>query len=156
VAPRTPHISLIAYAIIPGPSALTALLRASRVIESKKEYELLSDDNPDEALHDLMLEVPQNKRVLILSLVGVQNFKQNPEWYPISLSNSSVWLAFDGDAASNLQVWKAANDMLTFLSESKHVAPDRLHFVDLSPVETDSGEKVGIDDFLSDHGTWKD
>src|SRR5699024_9729029 len=108
------------------------------------------------ALHDLMLEVPQNKRVLILSLVGVQNFKQNPEWYPISLSNSSVWLAFDGDAASNLQVWKAANDMLTFLSESKHVAPDRLHFVDLSPVETDSGEKVGIDDFLSDHGTWKD
>ena len=153
---ENPETVLITEGIIKGDSALTAMLRDSGVIESKKEYELLSDDNPDNALHDLMLEVPQNKRVLILSLVGVQNFKQNPEWYPISLSDSSVWLAFDGDSASNLQVWKAANDMLTFLAESKHVAPDRLHFVDLSPVETNDGEKVGIDDFLSDHGTWKD
>lgn len=153
---ENPETVLITEGIIKGDSALTAMLRDSGVIESKKEYELLSDDNPDEALHELMLDVPQKKRVLILSLVGVQNFKQNPEWYPISLSDSSVWLAFDGDSASNLQVWKAANDMLTFLAESKHVSPERLHFVDLSPVETNDGEKVGIDDFLSDHGTWKD
>lgn len=147
-----PQTVLITEGIIKGDSALTAMLRASGVTDA----ELFSDVNSDRALHDLMLEVPKNKRVLILSLIGVQNFKQNTEWNQTDFRDSSMWLAFDGDAASNLQVWKAANSMLTFLSETKHVDPDRLHFVDLSVMDTGTSDKLGIDDFLSDHGTWKD
>lgn len=149
---ENPGRVLITEGIIKGDSALTAMLRASGVTDTQ----LLATGNSDKTLHAIMEDVDPEDRVLIISLIGVNNFKQNPEWNTLRLSDIDMWLAFDGDAAQNWQVWQAANSMIHFLTSSKHVDEERLSIVDLSVVETPDGEKVGIDDFLSEYGTWED
>lgn len=149
---ENPGRILITEGIIKGDSALTAMLRASGVSDTQ----LLATGNSDKTLHAIMEDVDPDDRVLIISLIGVNNFKQNPEWNTLRLSEADMWLAFDGDAAQNWMVWQAANSMIHFLTSSKKVDDARLHIVDLSRVETPNGDKVGIDDFLSEYGTWED
>ena len=155
---------LITEGVLKGDSALTALLRANGV--SDEELTVTGRMSRTEAitkLHDLMMTIPQAKRVTILSFVGVGNWKGNDVWVSLNLKSRDLLLAFDGDIDSNWNVWSQANSLWGFAAGKKA----NVKLVDLS-VDTDGEmvellagnpekpEKVGIDDFLVRHGDWTD
>lgn len=149
---------LMTEGIIKGDSALTELL-----IDAGVSIEDLSETpTPDVArakLTTLMSQVPARSRVLILSVAGVGNWHNKPEWNEISLRERRVFVAFDGDVRSNRQVFKQARELWEYL-ERKNAEPNIL---DLSVVTADqiaAGENpkaLGVDDYLSGgYGNWND
>lgn len=149
---------LITEGIIKGDSALTELLIDAGVSVS----DLSETPTPDVArakLSILMSQVPARDRVLILSVAGVGNWHNKPEWTDISLRERRVFVAFDGDVRSNRQVFKQARELWEYL-ERKDAEPNLL---DLSVVTADQiarGENpkaLGVDDYLAQgHGNWND
>lgn len=152
---RNPATVLITEGVLKGDSVLSAYLAHHGHVDLSERLD--AGDNPDKALHDALLDVPADERLLVLSIAGVQNWHHNNEWTTLSLRDSHVWIAFDGDLDTNRNVWDATAKMMTFLSERKKVTDDRLFLLDLSQVPVAPGEsKVGIDDFLSDYGHFTD
>lgn len=150
---------LVTEGAIKGDAALTALLRNAGVTDTELAYQP-GDEDPTTARNRLrnLLEdhIPshgpagQDMRVLIVTLVGVGTWRQNPEWNTLRLKNTAVWVAFDGDIATNPNVWKQAADMWDHL-KNRNANP---MLVDLSQVPAEDGQKVGIDDFFATGHTW--
>lgn len=143
----SPASALITEGVIKGDSALSAYLRHLGADES------LLDSADVDQLRELLAAQPPDKRVLILSLVGVHNWRNNTEWVMLDVAGKPVWVAFDGDIHSNQQVWRAGSRLWEFLASSKKATPLLL---DLGKVSTEQTGKVGIDDYLAKLGTWDD
>ncbi|MEB0001653.1 hypothetical protein QN355_08990 [Cryobacterium sp. 10S3] len=165
---------LMTEGVIKGDSALTALLRANGVGDDELLSGGLTRIAACQRLNELMLRVPVENRVTILSLIGVGNWKGNDLWVSLSLANRELLLAFDGDVATNWNVWNQANNLWRFAFGRGA----RVKLVDLSlSVDEElvqlmadgprtgsfiasvddipaAGDKVGLDDFLAKHGTW--
>lgn len=151
---------LITEGVLKGDSALTALLRANGVTD--EELEVPRNANVTTAiqsLHALMLRVPPMHRVTILSFVGVGNWKGNDVWVSLKLRSRELLLAFDGDIATNYNVWMQANSLWAFAKTRDAV----IKLVDLNVAdtnfaepgdETDTATKIGLDDYLTLHGDW--
>jgi hypothetical protein len=112
-------------------------------------------------LHDLLARIPAEDRLLVISLAGVHNWRQNSEWTsldfrPSSTYTTEAWVAFDGDLAENRQVWDATRMLMDYLVEKKKVSEDEVKILDMTGLRTKSGDKVGVDDFLAEHGTYID
>lgn len=149
---------LLTEGIIKGDSTLTALLRHHGVSE-----ETLGNDHGGDpvaaraALREAMKNIPVEDRVLIISFVGVANWRQNPEWTSLHLAGREPWIAYDTDVATNAQVWKQASDLVTYLEGSRKTKPAR--FINVPPVAGDP--KAGLDDYFAappedGGGTWAD
>jgi hypothetical protein len=153
---------LITEGVMKGDSALSALLRANGITD--EELAITRETSRTSAiakLHELMLRVPPVNRVLTLSLVGVGNWKNNDVWISLKLADRELMLAFDGDIDSNWNVWNQADKLWAFAVSKKAV----VKLVDLKlslddelrqVVASDGGKvaKVGLDDYLAQHGTW--
>lgn len=154
-------VVMLAEGALKGDSALTALLRANEVPDTELAYQP-GDENPDTARRRLrtILEtyIPAggpkgtDGRVLILTLVGVTTWRQNPEWNSLRLKETEVWVALDGDVGTNPNVWKQASDLFEHLRH-RDAKP---MLVDLSDVPTEDAHKVGIDDYFASGKTWRD
>lgn len=152
---------MLAEGALKGDSALTALLRTHGITDDQLAYQA-GDENPDTArarLRDLIDQAMpatdpdgRDPRVLIVTIVGVTTWHQNPEWNSLRLKDTSVWVAVDGDVGTNSNVWKQATDLFDHLNHRGAKAM----LVDLSDVPTASGEKVGIDDFFAMGHNWRD
>lgn len=146
---------LITEGLLKADSALTAYLLGNGITPADLALQV-TDKTPSDARHrltELMERIPQERRVVVVAIVGVGTWRQNPEWGRINVKDGQVLIAFDGDVASKPQVWKQANDMFDFVKKSKKATP---MLVDLSEVPTEDGNKVGIDDYLASGGTWAD
>lgn len=105
-------------------------------------------------LRGLMQAADPAHRVLVLSVVGVGNWARNPEWTELDPSGRPVWLAFDGDVASNPAVWRQASRLWDYLSgrgaRCGLLSPQAALGPQAEPT------KMGVDDWLADHGTLAD
>lgn len=154
-------VVMLAEGALKGDSALTALLRANGISDAELSYQD-GDEDPDTARRRLrtLLEtrIPSggvkgtDGRVLIITLVGVTTWRQNPEWNSLRLKATAVWVALDGDVGTNPNVWKQASDLFEHL---RHRDAKPL-LVDLSDVPTEDGHKVGIDDYFATGKNWRD
>lgn len=139
--------------LIKGDAALTGMLRAAGISDSDLAN-THPDGDPAAELRALMAQVPKNARVVIISFVGVGNWKQRGEWAMLKLSGRHAWIAFDADAGENLQVWSQANQLTGYL-EGKNMK--QVHLVNLGLTsEQAAARKVGVDDFLAEFGRWED
>ena len=114
-APRV----MLAEGLLKGDSALTAMLREYVPTE---ELSTSSDHNQVKAMRRLatmMEQIPPSERVAIISLAGVGNWRNNPEWNAIDLRDKQVLIAFDGDVTTNWNVWNMAGQLFTFLGAVK-------------------------------------
>ncbi len=100
------------------------------------------------------------QQIPILCVPGVWNWRNNPEWAEMDLRDREVWVAFDGDVATNPQVHQAATQLWTFLSTNKRAHPRLLTpRVDPGASSTAPPEglaKMGVDDFLATWGNYHD
>lgn len=154
---------LVTEGILKGDSVVTAQLIQAGVTTS----ELAANKALDKAgarlvLAALLERIPTADRVPVLSFIGVGNWKQNPEWNALNLRDKKVMIAFDGDLATKRQVWRQADAVFTFLEESKKAIPQLLNLggADAKQFILSAGGnesmKLGIDDFLTQIGTWND
>lgn len=127
-------------------SALTAwLLDRGVSFKDLSEYDPSGSRN---RLRDIMDTLAD--KLLIISMVGVGNWHGKPEWESLSFKNKPVYVAFDGDVASNVNVWKQADRLQSFLESKKAL---RVAFLDPS---LDDVDKAGVDDYFAGGKTWND
>lgn len=139
--------------VVKADAALTAMLRDAGV-EDKALRTAVGAIDPLEGMRELLERLPEDKRILILAIPGVQSWRRNDEWNTLNLRDRRAIICFDGDIARNGDVWDAAFGLETFLSKRN---TSSIHFIDLSPRGDDSVDpKRGIDDFLAFSGRWKD
>ncbi|MBN9214120.1 MAG: hypothetical protein J0J04_04765 [Microbacterium sp.] len=154
---------LITEGVLKGDSVLTAqLLQAGITREELAAKKDLDKAGARHLLAALLDRVPQIDRVPVLSLIGVGNWRQNPEWNSMNIRDRKVLVAFDGDVATKRAVWQQAEKMFLFLEDSKKAIPQLLDLGGLNARQFlvnagfDESKKVGIDDFLAEVGTWSD
>lgn len=158
-APRV----LVTEGVLKGDAALTGLLRANGIADTDLECpRAFSRPQALDRLSELMGMVREEERVAILCLVGVGNWRGNNLWTSLPLAGRELLVAFDGDTATNANVWSQANQLWEYAKSREAV----VKFVDLAipnPLVGESGpepvaasEKVGLDDYLARHGSWQD
>lgn len=151
---------LITEGCMKGDAALSAKLLDAGI--DRDALSAIAEGTQHEArlaLQALMTSLPRREWVTVMSLVGVGNWHKQPEWNSVRLTNRDVWLAFDGDLRTNRAVWDQTERMWEFILTRKG-APKLLDLGGAS-AEKDAltsgyDGKVGIDDYLSHVGTWKD
>ena len=140
--------------MLKGDSALSAYLHAQGIEYTDLGSEGIED--PREHLRALMAAIPQEDRVLIISVAGINNTSQNPiDWREINLRDREGWIAFDADLGENRFVYNAAVDLHRRLDEKSKMSD--VLFMNPQIVSGEAGElaKAGVDDYLAKAGTWK-
>lgn len=131
-----PDAVLIAEGQIKALSALTAWL-----VEQGVSISDLSETGEGSRVRLRSVMESLDARLLVVCIIGVHNWSGMPEWHALRLKNLPVTVAFDGDTATNRQVWDAASKLAAFL-ESRHAV---VSFADPS---LDGVSKAGVDDFF--------
>lgn len=153
---------LFTEGVLKGDSALTAQLLAAGVAVSElAANESYTVEAARALLTGLLTRIPERDRVAILEFAGVANWHSKTEWNVMDLRDREILLAFDGDLRTNRQVWRQANSLFDMFAETKKATPKLL---DLGGAEAyqallNAGHpemKVGLDDYLSKIGPWKD
>lgn len=144
--------------LIKGDAVVSGVLRAAGVTDQDltEATHLAGADLARARLRELMRSVPQDQQVLVVSFIGVYNWRHRDEWNSLHLSGREGVVAFDADAAKNRQVWNQAQELLTYLrKDSRRMRSVRM--LDLSRAgATAAASKVGIDDYLAGIGRWED
>ncbi|QOD05917.1 hypothetical protein [Pseudarthrobacter sp. BIM B-2242] len=147
-------VVMFAEGLLKGDAALSAYLHANGVPYDQLAYDP-RDGDPSDRLREMLNAIPEEKRILILSIAGIWNTHQNPiDWREIQLKGREAWIAFDADTGINPHVHAAAFKLSESLETKSKMEPVMF----LSPVvpSDDDGTlaKAGIDDYLAKHGTW--
>ncbi|KQP63061.1 hypothetical protein [Nocardioides sp. Leaf285] len=149
----TAPVTLIAEGLLKADAALTGWLLSKGVSREQLGYDGTFDARM--RLTAMMETIPADEGLAICSIAGVYNWQQNPEWKMLAFTGRDVWLGIDGDVATNPYVWKAAAAFKEFLEQKKRATVSMLS--PQIPTESADGttdEKIGIDDYLAEHGTW--
>ena len=159
--PSTPEIwltespvSIIAEGLFKADAAVSAMLIASDKIS---DADLLIDPtpgfNPQARLLELLSKIEREYRIPVFCIGGVYNWKNNFEWNFLDFKGKTVWVAIDGDIATNVNVHRAGTQLWNLLRDSKHATPKLLSPEVVGP---DDGtlSKMGIDDYLFSVGNW--
>lgn len=152
---------LVAEGLLKADSALTAMLMDAL----PGRDDLGRVDTQAEArqkLHDLMESIPAQLRVPVIATASVSTWDQPAQWDNIELRGKRVLLSFDGDLATNPNVWQQTDKASRMLSRRSKRPVTLLKTWD-SNVELAAiaagflpTEKIGIDDYLTRIGNWSD
>jgi hypothetical protein len=150
---------MITEGLLKGDSSLTAQLLE---VATRDELRLAEGDDDRLTaiyrLNALMERIEPQDRVAVISLAGVGNWRNNPEWTTVNLKERPVLIAFDGDVISNWNVWNMAKQLFDFVEQKKKAQPILVNIERSSYIaalaETDA--KMGLDDFFADVGRWSD
>lgn len=148
---------MITEGLLKADSAITSMLASAGVAPDL----LATSELPEAArakLTEAMDAVPVKQRTLVLALVGVGNWHRNAlEFSAIPLKDAQTILAFDADAATNINVWTQLDRLTTFLSDrGARVAYVDLAEANLADVQAGGHGKLGIDDALAKYCDWGD
>lgn len=152
-APRV----MIAEGLLKGDAALSALLRCyledDELILTRSESRTTALGR----LSDALETIPVEQRVAVVSIAGVGNWRNNPEWNAINVRGKDVLIAVDGDVATNWQVWKMTQELMNFV-ESKGGSPLLVRLADYPGIEIELAQDphLGLDDFFHHIGDWSD
>lgn len=150
--------------MIKADAALTAMLLDAGV--TADELRLSSEDLRDGAsdmerawacrsrLETLMERVPDTDRIMIYGFLSVTTFSRNPEWLSVDVRDHDVYIAFDGDTATNPNVWRQGKQLFEFIGSTLKATPK---LIDLSSavLPDDPNAKCGMDDYLAAVGDWR-
>lgn len=154
--------TMFAEGLLKGDSTLTAMLRPYATDEE------LSLPNPDISTEDarvilagLLDRIPSQKRIGIVSVAGVGNWRRNSDWSAINIAGQEAIIAFDADVAKNWNVWHMANELYKVIedrlrAEPKLVVMERSLLAASWMATLPEGDKPGLDDFFYDAGTIAD
>lgn len=144
---KTPPVIWVAEGMLKALSLLTALLLDAGV--DPDDLRLVDGENPHTArdrLRTLMEEIEPHEAFLVVSLVGVGNWHQNPEWTLIDTRGRDVIVAVDGDVETNPAVARQAGLMHEFLTGgSRAASPVLLRLNQTAGYQP----KDGVDDVLA-------
>lgn len=139
---------LVAEGMLKALSAMTAMLLEAGVDPAA----LAARDDVHTAradLADMFASLDADARLLVLSIVGVHNWRTNAEeWASMTTRDRVFYLGIDGDVADKPQVWTATDRFFKFLLGRRAGSVLLLDLPD-GPLP---GEKVGIDDALASGG----
>lgn len=134
--------------LIKGDAALSALLR-----ESGMDASALADDTCDnsrQVLREAMEQVPVADRALVISFVGVHNWKNRQEWASLRLKGREALIVFDADLRDNAGVWDPAFQLVSYL-EGRGNRCSSVQIVDLAAAASAaSSPKAGLDDLIAE------
>jgi hypothetical protein len=149
----TTPVVMFAEGMLKGDSALSAYLVHNGITYSELRSEGV--ENPVAKLRELLERIPQDERVLIVSIGGVYNASGNAvDWREITLKDRTGWIAFDADIAINPAVHAAANKLSTQLLDKSKMAEVLYLNPEITSGDDGSMAKSGVDDFLAKHGNW--
>ena len=161
-----PQKVLFTEGLLKADSALSAQLIAHGFSLTDLAWnDDLTTHQAREKLSQMMQQIPVRARVTILGLIGVGNWRKNPEWNAVDFRDKKVYVAFDGDVNTNPQVYRQAQGSFEFVeykggtplllnlgSETAEFAAEAAGYYETH----DRADKVGVDDYLSHIGTWED
>lgn len=151
----TTPVVMFAEGMLKGDAALSAYLRANGATWDELRSEGVAD--PRAALKSLLDRIPEDDRVLIISIAGIHNAHQHPmDWREIALKGRTGWIAFDADLSVNPHVHAAAKKLFLQLDEKSKMS--EVLFLNPEINSGDNGEmaKAGVDDYLAKVGTWNE
>ncbi|WP_422759093.1 hypothetical protein [Paenarthrobacter sp. C1] len=149
----TTPVVMFAEGMLKGDSALSAYLVHNGITYSELRSEGV--DNPVAKLRELLERIPQDERVLIVSIGGVYNASGNAvDWREITLKDRIGWIAFDADIAVNPAVHAAANKLSTQLLDKSKMSEVLYLNPEVTAEDNGAMAKAGVDDFLAKHGNW--
>lgn len=144
-------VVLLAEGLLKGDSALTGYLLDAGVPAADLAWHGGDTTAARNRLAEILDTIPVEKRIVMFTIGGVDNWKNNAEWRDLELARRDVWVGIDGDVSSNPHVYRAANELWDFLTTKKKANVSLI----APTVQVSEGEKkIGIDDYLSHHGTW--
>lgn len=147
---------VFAEGLLKGDSALSAYLLANGAsIDEMRVDDDMTVEQARAEIRAILDAIPEEKRVVILTVSSVTTTKASPkEWMGMNFKGRRGIIAFDADVTSNVEVYRHASRFWNAI-EATGMKP-----MLLSPKITsgDAGEyaKIGVDDYLADHGTWDD
>lgn len=145
---------LFTEGMLKADSALTGMLLAGGVDPSALLV-LPGEDIPAARLRltALLRGLPTTHQVVIHGFISVTTWKNKAEWNGITVRGQQAFVAFDGDVATNVSVYRQARELFKLIS-NLHGTPA---LIDLSGFVMPNGKKVGVDDYLAHgFGTWDD
>ncbi|MDQ0212537.1 hypothetical protein [Arthrobacter bambusae] len=146
-------VVMFAEGMLKGDSALSAYLVHNGI--SYSELGSAGVENPVAKLRELLERIPQNDRVLIVSIGGVYNASGNAvDWREIALKGRVAWIAFDADIAINPAVHAAASKLSTQLLDKSKMSEVLYLNPEITSGDDGSMAKAGVDDFLAKSGNW--
>lgn len=149
----TTPVVMFAEGMLKGDSALSAYLVHNGITYSELRSEGV--ENPVAKLRELLERIPQDERVLIVSIGGVYNASGNAvDWREITLKDRIGWIAFDADIAVNPAVHAAANKLSTQLLDKSKMSEVLYLNPEVTAEDNGAMAKAGVDDFLAKHGNW--
>ncbi|MGJ9402878.1 hypothetical protein [Arthrobacter sp. KK5.5] len=143
------QLIVVAEGLLKAEAALTAYLIANGATRAELANEHGGNMYAAQAaLTAAMERIPAEDRVLVVEIIGCQNWRGKKDWATLALKNRAVWIAMDADVQNNPYVWDAAYDILSHVS-NKGAEPSVL----LLP---GAEGKTGVDDFIAAGGRWSD
>ena len=148
---------IIAEGLLKGDSALSAMLTERLGDATRLNWDGGTREEAIERLRGLLEEATGDPEtgeyapVLILTIGGSGNWHDSPDWDTYRLGGRRVLIGFDGDVATNPDVYAQAKKLWALLSTTKKVKSLGL----LSPT-VKGNPTAGIDDYLAYHGEWSD
>ncbi|GKV72972.1 hypothetical protein [Pseudarthrobacter sp. NCCP-2145] len=149
----TTPVVMFAEGMLKGDSAISAYLRSTGVSWTDLEFDGSFD--PVEKVRSLMNAIPEEGRVLIVSIAGINNAHQHAvDWREIDLKGREGWIAFDADLEINPFVHAAAKKLYEQLDEKSKMK--LIKFLNPTVTSGDNGSmaKAGVDDYLAESGDW--
>lgn len=158
---------LVTEGLLKGDSALTAMLLGSNKV-TVDDLSKITDENGAPlttdaarlALQALMVLVPAQLRTVVASSASVTTWQgRDADWRKVNMRGKRVIVAFDGDLADNVMVWKETDK---FMREVRSVKGEPV-LLSLFSAEVeaaqiaagmDPSEKLGIDDYFDQIGDW--
>ncbi|MEJ7648166.1 MAG: hypothetical protein WKF57_03800 [Nakamurella sp.] len=149
-----PTHMVISEGVLKGDAGLTAILRRAGVSDDVLAQVPDTQAEAIAVLRALLEALPENRATVFANLAGVGNWHSNPEWNEVEWKGRTVWLAFDGDIASNAHVWKQASGFWKMLVHKK-AHPLLLDLRSHDGTLSDQGKPFGLDDWLAEVGPWE-
>lgn len=100
-------------------------------------------------LRSMLRSLPYARRIIILASVGVSNWERS-SWSNITLKDRKLAIAFDGDLARNVNVWREASKLWHFVES----AGARTFMLDLRDDDSPKSQ-LGLDDYFGSPRYWR-
>lgn len=143
----TPATIALTEGLIKALSLTTAFLIEAGIDSD----DLMIDPGEDihaarDRLSALMDTIEPERRFLVIGMVGVGNWHQNPEWNAVDVRNRTFYVALDGDIETNPAVARQAGQLHQYLtSGSRNADAKMIHLASTAGYQP----KDGIDDVLA-------
>ena len=147
-------VVMIVEGMLSGDAALSAYLHSKGASWDELRSEDVAD--PRTSLRALMERIPEEDRVLIVSIDRVYDAGHSIDWREIALRDRIAWLALTSNVTPNHNVAKAISKLYRQLDEKSGMS--QIFFLNPECNSGRDGEisRVAVDEYVAKVGTWNE